>query len=43
MSPFNAWGALQKSLETLSLRMDRHCASAFHIARELDGHAELDL
>ncbi|MEZ4744911.1 MAG: aminotransferase class I/II-fold pyridoxal phosphate-dependent enzyme [Calditrichia bacterium] len=41
MSPFNAW-VLSKSLETLSLRMDRHCASAFHIARELDGHAELD-
>ncbi|MCB9067466.1 MAG: aminotransferase class I/II-fold pyridoxal phosphate-dependent enzyme [Calditrichae bacterium] len=41
MSPFNAW-VLSKSLETLSLRMDRHCASAFHIARELEGHAELD-
>ncbi|MCB0267503.1 MAG: aminotransferase class I/II-fold pyridoxal phosphate-dependent enzyme [Calditrichaeota bacterium] len=41
MSPFNAW-VLSKSLETLSLRMDRHCASAFHIAQELEGHAELD-
>ena len=41
MSPFNAW-VLSKSLETLSLRIDRHCASAFHIAQELEGHAELD-
>ncbi|MCU0634950.1 MAG: PLP-dependent transferase [Gemmatimonadaceae bacterium] len=41
LSPFNAW-VLSKSLETLALRMDRHCASALTIARALEGHAALD-
>lgn len=40
MSPFNAW-ILSKSLETLSLRMDRHCASALTLAKHLEGHAEI--
>src|SRR5690606_1863627 len=31
MSPFNAW-ILSKSLETLPLRMDRHCSNALAIA-----------
>ncbi len=40
MSPFNAW-LLSKSLETLSLRMERHCSNALALARELDGNAHL--
>ena len=35
MSPFNAWVFL-KGLETLSLRMDRHCQSALTIASWLE-------
>lgn len=31
MSPFNAW-VLSKSLETLSLRMERHCENAMKLA-----------
>jgi len=41
MSPFNAW-VLSKSLETLALRMDRHCDNALYIAQKLEGHAELE-
>ncbi|QQS11432.1 MAG: O-succinylhomoserine sulfhydrylase [Rhodospirillales bacterium] len=37
MSPFNAWIML-KGLETLSLRIERHCASAARVADELAGH-----
>jgi O-succinylhomoserine sulfhydrylase len=37
MSPFNAW-VLSKSLETLEVRMERHAANAYHIAKELEGH-----
>ncbi len=37
MSPFNAW-LLSKSLETLAVRMDRHCLNAFEIARYLEEH-----
>ncbi|MCG8480015.1 MAG: PLP-dependent transferase [Spirochaetales bacterium] len=37
LSPFNAW-VLSKSLETLSLRVDRHCESAESIARRLTTH-----
>lgn len=36
MSPFNAW-LLSKSLETLAVRMDRHCQNAYEIARFLEG------
>lgn len=35
ISPFNAW-VLSKSLETLAVRMDRHCQSALHIARHFE-------
>ncbi len=35
MSPFNAW-ILSKSLETLSVRMDRHCDNALKIAQFLE-------
>lgn len=41
MSPFNAW-VLSKSLETLALRMDRHCENALHVAQKLEGHAKLE-
>lgn len=37
MSAFNAWVFL-KGLETLDLRMQRHCQSAFEIALWLDQH-----
>lgn len=42
MSPFNAW-LLSKSLETLAVRMDRHCDNAYKIAKYLEGHEELEL
>ena len=35
LSPFNAW-ILSKSLETLAVRMDRHCQNAFQIAQLLE-------
>lgn len=38
MSAFNAW-VLSKSLETLAVRMDRHCASALSLAQRFEGHA----
>lgn len=41
MSPFNAW-LLSKSLDTLSLRMDRHCSNALAIAEMLEGNAEVE-
>lgn len=41
MSAFNAW-VLSKSLETLALRMDRHCANALAVAQHFDGHAALE-
>ena len=40
MSPFNAW-ILSKSLETLAVRMDRHCQNAFEIARYLEKHPQV--
>lgn len=35
LSPFNAW-ILSKSLETLAVRMDRHCANALAFAKWLE-------
>lgn len=35
LSPFNAW-ILSKSLETLAVRMDRHCQNAFQLAQLLE-------
>jgi O-succinylhomoserine sulfhydrylase len=35
MSPFNAW-ILSKSLETLAVRMDRHCENALKFAQYLE-------
>ncbi|MGN5956127.1 trans-sulfuration enzyme family protein [Sphingobacterium lactis] len=40
MSPFNAW-VLSKSIETLGLRMDRHCSNALALAETLEKHAEI--
>jgi O-acetylhomoserine (thiol)-lyase len=37
LSPFNAWQLLQ-GIETLPVRMDRHCANALAVARFLDDH-----
>jgi len=37
MSPFNAW-VLVKGIETLALRIDRHCANAERVADALSGH-----
>jgi O-succinylhomoserine sulfhydrylase len=39
LSPFNAW-VLSKSLETLAVRMDRHCDNAERLASFLDGHLQ---
>ena len=41
MSPFNAW-LLSKSLDTLSLRMDRHCSNALAIAEMLEVNSEVE-
>ena len=41
MSAFNAW-ILSKSLETLSLRMDRHCSNALRVAEMLESHPEVE-
>jgi O-succinylhomoserine sulfhydrylase len=40
LSPFNAW-VLSKSLETLHVRMDRHCENALHLAQWLELHPEI--
>jgi len=37
LSPFNAW-VLSKSLETLDVRMERHCNNALEIAKRLEEH-----
>jgi O-succinylhomoserine sulfhydrylase len=41
MSAFNAW-LLSKSLETLSVRMDRHCANALQVAQHFEGHPAVE-
>ncbi len=42
MSAFNAW-IFSKSLETLTIRMDRHCSSALKLAEMLETHSEVEL
>lgn len=42
LSPFNAW-ILSKSLETLAVRVDRHCESALKIAEFLETHETVNL
>ncbi len=37
LSPFNAW-MFSKSLETLSVRMERHCTNALRLAEFLESH-----
>ena len=41
LSPFNAW-VLVKGLETLGLRVDRHCANARRVADALAAHPAVD-
>jgi len=38
LSPFNAW-VLSKSLETLAIRLERHCKNALKVAQFLENHA----
>ncbi len=40
MAPFNAW-VLSKSLETLAVRMERHCQNALELATYLQTHPEV--
>ncbi|MBU3821319.1 aminotransferase class I/II-fold pyridoxal phosphate-dependent enzyme [Flavobacteriaceae bacterium XHP0103] len=40
MSPFNAW-VLSKSLETLSVRVDKHCENALKVAEFLETHPKV--
>lgn len=41
ISPFNAW-ILSKSMETLGVRMDRHCSNALKVAEHFDGNKEIN-
>ena len=41
MSPFNAW-VFHKGLETLSLRMEKHCTNALAIAQWLEQQANVE-
>ncbi len=42
LSPMSAW-MLSKSLETLAVRMDRHCENAFTLAKYLEKHPDIEL
>ena len=42
MSPFNAW-VLSKSLETLAVRVDRHCDNALALATFLEAHENVKM
>ena len=42
MSPFNAW-VLSKSLETLAVRLDRHCENAEKVAVFLEQHSAVNV
>lgn len=41
LSPFNAW-VLSRSLETLAVRVDRHCENALKLATFLEGHDKVE-
>jgi O-succinylhomoserine sulfhydrylase len=41
MSPFNAW-VLSKSLETLSIRVEKHCENALKVATFLEGNENVE-
>jgi len=40
LSPFNAW-ILSKSLETLAVRLDRHCGNALALAQWMEDHPKI--
>ncbi len=42
LSPFNAW-VLSKSLETLAVRVDRHCDNALNVATFLESHKNVNV
>ncbi len=42
MSPFNAW-VLSKSLETLSVRVDKHCENALKVAEFIENHPKVNM
>ncbi len=42
LSPFNAW-ILSKSLETLAVRMDRHCENALKVAEFLETQPQVEV
>ncbi len=42
MSPFNAW-VLSKSLETLAIRVERHCENALKVAEFLERNKNVEL
>lgn len=42
LSPFNAW-VLSKSLETLAVRVDKHCENALKVAKYLENHKKINL
>ena len=41
MSPFNAW-VLSKSLETLAVRVEKHCENALKVAEYLENHSQVN-
>ncbi|WOD44497.1 trans-sulfuration enzyme family protein [Hwangdonia lutea] len=41
LSPFNAW-TLSKSLETLAVRVDKHCENALKVAEFLETHEKVN-
>lgn len=41
LAPFNAW-ILSKSLETLAVRLDKHCSNALILAKHLQTHREIN-
>lgn len=42
MSSFNAW-VLSKSMETLSLRMEKHACNALEVAKKLEQHSKVKM
>ncbi|WES96977.1 O-succinylhomoserine sulfhydrylase [Chryseobacterium arthrosphaerae] len=42
LSPFNAW-VLSKSLETLAIRVEKHCENALKVAEFLEAHPNVEL
>ncbi len=41
LSPFHGW-ILSKSLETLAIRMERHCDNALVLAKHLESHSKIN-